>query len=112
MKENLATSKKIFHWVHVVYGVYVMAGGFFPHVWLYNWVSTATIFTWVLFGRCIANDGYDYNKGSLMEEVLGDGGIELFNNVLLASQVTTAIRLGNPMSLIVFIIYKLKELSI
>ena len=44
-----------------------------------------------------------------MEEVLGDGGLELFNNTLIVGQVTTAIRLRNPMSLI---IYKLKELSI
>ncbi len=104
--------KDLFHWIHALYGFYIMLGGFLPYVKWYNWISAITIFTWVLFGRCIANDGYGYKKGSLMEEVLGDGGLELFNNVLVAGQVTTAIRLGNPMSLIVFIIYKVKELSI
>ena len=111
MKKNLSTSKKIFHWVHVVYGLYMMFGGFLPYVRWYNWVSAITIFTWVLFGRCIASDGYGYNKGSLMEEVLGDGGIELFEQVLAVSQIFTAVRLQNPMSLIVFIIYKIKCLK-
>ena len=46
-----------------------MFGGFLPYVRVYNWVSAV-----VIFGRCIAKDGYDYKKGSLMEEVLGDGG--------------------------------------
>jgi hypothetical protein len=65
----------------------------------------------VLFGRCIANDGYDYKNGSLMEEVLGDGGLELFEQVLTVGQVFTAVRLRNPLSLITFIIYKIKCLK-
>lgn len=103
--------KDLFHWFHTLFGLYMMFGGFLPYVWWYNWISAITIFTWILFGRCIANDGYDYKKGSLMEEVLGDGGLELFDIVLAVGQVTTAIRLRNPTSLAVYTIYKLKELS-
>lgn len=103
--------KDLFHWVHVVYGLYMMFGGFLPYVWVYNWVSALTIFTWVLFGRCIANDGYGYKKGSLMEEVLGDGGLETFEQVLTVGQIFTTMRLHNPMSLITFIIYKIKCLK-
>lgn len=103
--------KDLFHWVHAVYGLYMMFGGFLPYVWVYNWVSALTIFTWVLFGRCIANDGYDYKKGSLMEEVLGDGGLETFGQVLTVGQIFTAVRLHNPMSLITFIIYQIKCLK-
>ena len=102
--------KDLFHWVHALFGIYMMIGGFLPYVWWYNWISAFIIFSWVIFGRCIASDGYGYKKGSLMEEVLGDGGLELFNNTLIVGQVSTAVRLRNPMSLIVFIIYKLKEM--
>ncbi len=103
--------KDLFHWVHVVYGLYMMFGGFLPYVRWYNWISAITIFTWVLFGRCIASDGYGYKKGSLMEEVLGDGGLVAFDQVLTVGQIFTVMRLHNPMSLIVFIIYKIKCLK-
>ena len=104
--------KDLFHWIHALYGFYIMLGGFLPYVKWYNWISAITIFTWFLFGRCIANDGYGYKKGSLMEEVLGEGGEEFFNSVLAIGQVFTAARTGNPMSLIVFIMCGLKKLSI
>jgi len=100
--------KDLFHWVHTLFGLYMMFGGFLPYVWLYNWISAFIIFSWVIFGRCIASDGYGYKKGLLMEELFGDGGFELFINTLTVGQIFTAVRLRNPMSLIVFIMYKLK----
>lgn len=88
-----------------------MFGGFLPYVWVYNWVAAVTIFSWIIFGRCIASDGYNYSKGAVSEEVLGDGGLELFKQSLLVSLIFTAVRLQNPMSLVLYAIYKLKEMS-
>ena len=110
--KKLSGMKWVFHWIHVVYALYIMIGGFLPYVNIYNWISALTIFGWLLFGRCIANDGFNYAKGSLTEEVFGEGGEDFFNSVLAIGQVFTAARTGNPMSLIVFIMCSLKKLNI
>ena len=103
--------KVLFHRAHILLGLYITSGGFLPYVRVYNWISAVVIFGWVIFGRCIANDGYDYKKGSLMEEVLGDGGSEMFQQVLTVGQIFAAVRLQEPLSLVTMILYQLKSLK-
>ena len=101
----------LFHWMHALFGIYMMVGGFLPHVQVYAWITLVVTISWIVFGKCILNDGHDYNKGSLMEDVLGDGGLELFMDVFAIGQIVTAIRLRTIKFLIVFLLHELKFMN-
>ena len=103
--------KDIFHWIHVLFGLYMMFGGFLPYVQVYAWISLVVTLSWIVFGKCILNDGYDYNKGSLMEDFFGDGGLELFVNVFAVGQIVAAARLRTVKFLIVFALHELKFMN-
>ena len=104
--------RDIFHFMHAILGVYLMIGGFFPNPMIYQVISTIVITSWVIMnGRCILSNGHGYPKGSLMEQVFRDVGIEdgqrLFMLYVALSTMYSSYATGRYYNILALIAYKI-----
>ena len=55
-------------WIHMIFVLYFMIGGFLPNPHIYLKISMVTIFGWVLFGNCVLNLGRGFPKDSIIRQ--------------------------------------------
>ena len=79
-------------WVHLIFVLFFMIGGFLPNPCLYLKISMLTIFGWVLFGTCALNLGKEFPDNSFTKYISKEIGIDkdLGSNIFMLS-ITTSI---------------------